>query len=159
MNDYLNLSKICRKLGEALSRECSPISASLLIELFEKQAAAWNCSELIRAESGDVLVRPTIVFAIYADWLADIGVALGFDCQAEESAGEWIKDDMVAVRSITKEIRTMAVGGLSGLDEKLKAEYGYSASDVFMKSVSSGEPMEQSHARLHAKHCGPKRVK
>lgn len=159
MNDLLNLSGICRKFGEALSQECSPISESLLLDLFEKQATAWECDNLIRAESGDFFVIPTVVFAIYADWVADIGMALGFDCQDDECAGEWIKDDMEAVRSITKTIRTMAVGGLSSLDEKLKAEFGYGASDVFMQSVSSGEPMEQSHARLHARHSGLKRIK
>lgn len=72
VEEFLNLSNFCRGLEEALSRECSPLPASLLLELFEERATDNErrmCGKLLRADNGDVFVSPALVFIVYADWI------------------------------------------------------------------------------------------
>lgn len=159
MAEEMNLSRLCSSLSLALSTECSPISERKLQELFIARAVESGCADLQPSDAGDVFVSTVLMFGIYADWITDIGAALGFACQADDSAGAWITDDMQATTSITKAIRKMAVGGLASLDERLREQLGFSATDVLVQSIHSGEPLEQSHARLHSSHRGLSRVK
>lgn len=155
----VNLTVICHKLGAALSAECSPISPERLLEIFVKRITEEGHGEFLYCKGETHYVNPTFLFAVYADWITDIGVTLGFDCNNDESSGEWITAEMLAVRNTTKDIRMIAVNGLNNLDERLQAEYGFSPSEVFLRSVNTGEPLEQSHVRLHAERQGLKKIK
>lgn len=153
------MTSLCDKLSAALSEECSPVLPELLLALFVKRITAEGNAEFLKSEDETYYVNSTALFATYADWVTDIGVALGFDCQADESAGEWITDSMPTVRRIMKDIRMITVKGLADLDERLQAEYGFGPSEVFLRSLNTGEPLEQSHVRLHAERQGLKKIK
>lgn len=155
----IELTALCRRLSTALSAECSPIQAELLHELFIKRATAPDGEQRLWREGGECYVDVAYLYGTYADWVTDIGMALGYDCHDDEFAGEWITDDMPAVEQIMKDIRKAAVSGLDELDGRLKAEYGFSASDVFSRAVSAGESIEQSSVRLHSDMNGLRVVK
>lgn len=159
MNDYLNLSALCRSLAQTISSECSPISADQLLELYSKRASEITGADLFVSSTGEKAITAAGLFAVYADWITDVGVALGFECQSDESAGEWITVGMPATRAITKQMRKAAVDGLGRLDDEVRGRLGFSPSDVFMRSINTAEPMEQSHARLLSKVNGLKPVK
>lgn len=96
---------------------------------------------------------------MYADWITDVGAALGFDCLEDDSAGEWIGSEMTVTRAIDKAIRRAALDGIEALDGDLQTKFGFSASDVFLQSINTGDSMGQSYARLHSRNRGLKPVR
>lgn len=118
----INLTALCHKLSVALTAECSPVQAGFLLAIFKKGATAKEYAQWSQNEDGAFYVDIAYLFETYADWVTDIGMALGFDCQSDESAGEWITDDMPKVKQIMKDIRTIIAADPADLDERLMAD-------------------------------------
>lgn len=156
----MNLSHVCQQLADAISQDCSEsITPPALLSLFEERAVAEGYGSLLTKANGSVLIAPATMFAMYAEWIIDVGVALGYAAIDDEIADAWITDAMPTVKAVTCAIREDSIRALGELDDALQRARGYRATEVLLLSLESGEPVAQSGKRLHALRHGLKVVK
>ncbi|MGE8063873.1 hypothetical protein [Pseudomonas sp. NPDC089569] len=155
----LNLNDLCELLRRALEADgqASTAEAHLMLLktcLVQKQLV----HKVITLEGGLEVSDLCVLYPVYADWVTNIGVQLGFQCQDEQQAGEWARE-MPNTLQVFITLRRLVMARLESMERAEVAKTGFGLLDVVERSVATGEPYEQSKARLHAKGVGLKPVK
>lgn len=154
----LNLNDLCELLRRALDADGQTTTAEALLALLksclgQKQLA----NKVIVLEGGVEVCDLCLLYPVYANWFTNVGVQLGFQCQDEKRAGEWCRELPNALQVFIT-LRRLVMARLEAMERAESAKTGYDLLDVVERSVMTGEPYEQSKARLHANGVGLKPV-
>lgn len=154
----LNLNDLCDLLQRALAADGQELQGDALLSLLKGHLArTGDAQKVVTLGNGIEVCDLCLLYPVYADWVTEVGVQLGFQCQAEPRAGEWCSELVNALQVFTT-LRRLIMVRLEGMEQEQAVRNGYGLVDVVERSAVSGESFEQSKARLHAVGVGLKPV-
>lgn len=155
----LNLNDLCVLLQRALAADGQTAPADALLALLKTCLAQKQLvNKVIVLDDGLEVCDLCVLYPVYVDWVTNIGIQLGFKCQDEKQAGEWCRE-MPNALQVFITLRRLVMARLEAMERAEADKTGFDLLDVVERSVITGEPYEQSKARLHAKGVGLKPVK
>ncbi|ENG0049962.1 TPA: hypothetical protein ACRN02_006794 [Pseudomonas aeruginosa] len=141
---WLDLSLLTQSLETTLAQEARRIDA--------KEMASTLMSgvdeQYIRTEGERFYIAIPALFKLYGDWALWIGTQCGFNTDDDDMVDDWVSESMPATRAIIWALTDIVGDFMADAAEKVRAERGYSPTEVFVQSVNTGESFDQSKARL-----------
>lgn len=146
--DSIDMLAVTGALAAALTKEASEVSESTLNAIWQSLVEPEDFEYLVE-RNGHPVVGIPLVYLRYADFSIAVGSALGFCKEDDDFADMWITDVMPETLAIFTAVRKITIGYLSKASGRFEQTHGYTPADAWVKSIETGEPYEQSSARLH----------
>ncbi|MHC5194850.1 hypothetical protein ACYSUW_13945 [Pseudomonas frederiksbergensis] len=154
----LNLNDLCELLRRALEADGQTTTAEALLALLKACLVQKQLANKVSVlDAGIEVCDLCVLYPVYANWVTNVGDQLGYQCQDEKQAGEWCRE-MPNTLQVFSTLRRLVMARLEAMEREEAAKTGFDMVDVVERSVLTGEPFEQSKARLHAKGVGLKPV-
>jgi hypothetical protein len=144
----VDIYKATDALAKAITEELQPVSESDINATWQS-VIDIEYLEYVVQQNGRTLYGIPLLFKRYSEFISALGEDLGIELDEDDiMCDDWITGSMPKTRAIVTALMELTVDYLSEASKKMKEQTGTTPAEVFVQSAKTGEPFQQSQARL-----------